>query len=437
MTETGRKIVYVAMSADFIHSGHLNIIAKARDLGEVVVGLLTDEAIARLKRLPLLTYEQRKIIVENIKGVERVIPQTSPYYRENLLEIRPHYVVHGDDWKSGVQQKIREEVIEVLTEIGGELIEPTYTQGLSSTNLVAGLRRHGVTAQIRQETFRRLLGARPLIRLLEAHNGLTGLIVEESRIETDDGIREFDGMWESSLTDSTSKGKPDNSSVDVSSRVHTIHQILEVTTKPIVVDADNGGLIEHFVLTVKTMERLGVSAIIIEDKIGQKRNSLFGTDVAQTQSTIQEFADKIQSGKSAQVSTEMMIIARIESLILKQGLDDAMQRAMAYVQAGADGVLIHSKESEPTEVLEFCRRFRAFSSSVPIVVVPSTYSTITEDELEAAGVNVVIYANHLIRAAYPAMVRTADSILRHQRCFEASQECMPIKDILKLIPVDS
>lgn len=429
------KIAYVAMSADFIHSGHLNIIQKARELGEVVVGLLTDEAIASYKRMPLLTYDQRLVIVENLKGVSRVIPQATPDYTDNLLALKPDYVVHGDDWQAGSGRQIRERVLETLKLWGGELVEPRYTEGLSSSHLISDLRRRGITTEIRQKSFRRLLDIKSLVRIMEVHNGLTGLIVEETRVETDNGYREFDGMWESSLTDSASKGKPDNSSVDVSSRVETIQQILEVTTKPIIVDADNGGLPEHFQFTVKTLERLGVSAVVIEDKIGSKRNSLFGTDVEQTQDSIEDFAQKIRTGKAAQAGEDFMIIGRIESLILGQGMEDALARAKAYVEAGADGIMIHSREKTPDEVLTFCEHFRRYTQTIPIVVVPSTYNTVTEDELEKAGVNVVIYANHLLRSAYPAMVRTAETILRHSRSLEANELCLPIKDVLNLIPV--
>ena len=431
------KKVYLAMSADFIHSGHLNIIHTARQLGEVTVGLLTDEAIAAVKRIPLLTYDQRKMVIENIKGVAQVIPQKTQDYTENLMNLKPDYVVHGDDWKTGPGRNIRERVLEVLKIWGGELVEPSYTEGLSSAHLANGLRRRGVTAEIRQKSLRRLIEIKPVVRIMEAHNGLTGLIVEETRIETEDGYREFDGMWESSLTDSTSKGKPDNSSVDVTSRVGTIQEILEVTTKPIIVDADNGGLPEHFAFTVKTLERLGVSAVIIEDKVGRKRNSLFGTesDVGQEQDTPEEFSEKIRIGKAAQVGRDMMIIARIESLILKQGQEDAMKRAEAYVAAGADGIMIHSTAKSPDEVLTFVAEFRKRYTSIPLVVVPTTYDSITEDELAAAGVNVVIYANHLLRSAYPAMVATAKTILESGRSLEAKEQCLPIKEILNLIPV--
>lgn len=429
------KTAYVAMSADFIHSGHLNIIQTARGLGRVVVGLLTDEAIASYKRMPLLNYEQRKIIVENIKGVDEVIAQNSVDYVENLQTLKPDYVVHGDDWKSGAASKIRERVIEALNEYGGELIEPAFTEGLSSTHLQRELRKNGITTELRQKNLRRLLEVKPIVRIMEVHNGLTGLIVEETRVETENGFREFDGMWESSLTDSASKGKPDNSSVDISSRVDTISQILEVTTKPIIVDADNGGLPEHFQLTVKTLERLGVSAVIIEDKIGRKRNSLFGldTDVSQNQDSIEDFAQKIKMGKAAQAAEDFMIIARVESLILGQGQEDALSRAKAYVEAGADGVMIHSKEEAPAEVFEFCKAFRKYTQTVPLVAVPSTYNIVREDELIDAGVNVVIYANHLLRSAYPAMVRTAETILENGRSYEANDLCLPVKEVLNLI----
>ncbi len=428
------KQVYVALSADFIHVGHLNILDKARGLGEVTVGALTDSAIATYKRLPLLTLEQRMLIYSNLKGVKSAIPQTTLDYTENLEKLRPDYVVHGDDWKSGPQSEIRQKVIATLSKWDGQLIEVPYSTGISASQLSAQIRSHGVTPQNRQSMLRRLLSAKPIVRILEVHNGLTGLIVENTILEKNGDRLEFDGMWESSLTDSTSKGKPDTSAVDVSSRVSTIDQILEVTTKPMIVDGDNGGLPEHFCFTVRTLERLGVSAVIIEDKVGAKKNSLFGTDVDQTQDSIEEFSDKISMGKKAQVTKDFMIIARIESLILGKGQRDAIKRAESYINAGADGIMIHSSSKDPKEVLDFCAEYKEKFSGVPLVVVPSTYAQVTEKELIEAGVKIVIYANHLIRSAFPAMTKTAESILEHGRCLEAGAACMPIKQIITLIP---
>ncbi len=428
------KKVYVGMAADIVHHGHVNILEEARKLGEVTVGLLTDEAIASYKRVPLIPWEQRKRIVENLVGVKTVVPQHTLDYVDNLRKLKPDYVVHGTDWRAGVQQKVRERVVQALSEWGGQLIEPEYTKDVSSTALINQITEQGTTAELRIKKLRRLLELKPIVRILEVHNGLTGLIVEKTKLFQDGKTEEFDGMWVSSLTDSIAKGKPDTKAVDVSSRVHTIDQIFEITTKPMIVDGDDGGLTEHFRFMVRTLERLGVSAVIIEDKVGAKRNSLFGTEVSQTQDSVQSFAEKIRAGKQARVTTDFMIIARIESLILKAGMDDALIRARAYVRAGADGIMIHSKEKEPTEVLEFCREFRRMDDLTPLVVVPSTYDTITEEELAAAGVNVVIYANHMLRSAYPAMVSTAEHILRHKRAHEASKQCMPIKEILTLIP---
>ncbi|NQU26843.1 MAG: phosphoenolpyruvate mutase [Candidatus Marinimicrobia bacterium] len=431
------KKVYVGMSADLFHFGHLNIINEAKKLGYLIVGVLTDEAIASYKRLPHVPYKQRKVIVENIRGVDEVVPQESLDYVPNLRKIKPDYVVHGDDWKTGVQKETRQRVINALNEWGGKLVEPTYTDGISSTQLIKAVTEKGTTPSKRQKTLRRLLDVKPVVRILEAHNGITGLIVEKTKITTNLGIREFDGIWLSSLTVSTSKGKPDTEVVDFSARFQTIDEILEVTTKPIIVDGDTGGDIEHFKFRVRTLERMGVSAIIIEDKIGTKRNSLFGTDVVQEQDTIQHFAKKISTGKNALVTSDFLIIARIESLILKQGMEDAINRAKAYIAAGADGIMIHSKEKDGKEIVEFCQQFRTFEPALPLVVVPSTYGHMTEKELGDLGVNIVIYGNHLIRSAYPSMVQTAETILKTNRCQEASEEyCMPIKEILTLIPED-
>ncbi len=428
------KKVYVSMSTDIIHHGHINIIEAARKLGDVTVGLLTDEAIAGFKRLPLLSYEQRKKVIENISGVKNVIPQETLDYGPNLRKLRPDYVVHGTDWRTGLQKRTREKVIGALAEWGGELIEPEYTKDISSTEIIEKINEIGTTPDTRLKKLRRLIELKPIVRIMEVHNGLTGRIVEKLKVSVGDSIKGFDGMWESSLTDSASKGKPDIELVDYTSRIQTIDQIFEVTTKPMIVDADSGGMAEHFVYTVKTLERIGVSAVIIEDKAGLKRNSLFGTDAGQQQDSIKNFCDKISEGKKAQVTDDFMIIARIESLILNKGIKDAIERAKAYINAGADGIMIHSKEKNPNEILDFCREYDRIENKVPLVAVPTTYNTITEEELSKAGVKIVIYANQLLRSAYPAMVKTAESILQHGRSYESEEYCMPIKEVLTLIP---
>ena len=429
------KIVYIGMSADLIHQGHLNIIHEGLKLGEVTIGLLTDEAIAGYKRLPLIAFNERKLIVENLKGVEKVIPQNTLDYVPNLIKLKPDFVVHGDDWKTGVQKEVRQQVIDTLAKWGGKLIEPNYTKGISSTDLISAVKAQGITPGKRMKTLRRLIGVKPIVRILEAHNGLTGLIAEKTQIQKDGRTIEFDGIWESSLTDSTAKGKPDTELVDFSSRFSTIEEILEVTAKPMIVDGDTGGRIDHFKFRVKTLERLGVSAIIIEDKIGDKRNSLFGTTVPQEQDSIEHFSQKIHEGKKSQVTEEFMIIARVESLILQKGMDDALLRSKAYIKAGADGIMIHSKNKDGKEIIEFCNQFKKFDQRVPLIVVPSTYAHMTENELMDLGVNVVIYANHLLRSAYPAMVNTAKSLLENSRGMEASNDyCMSIKEIITLIP---
>lgn len=428
------KKVYIGMSADLVHPGHLNIIRKGAELGEVVIGLLTDEAIASYKRMPYMTFEQRREVVEQLKGVSTVVAQCSLDYVQNLEKLRPDYVVHGDDWREGVQQSTRQRVIDTLAKWDGELIEIPYTKGISSTKLNAALKEVGTTPEVRLKALRRLLKVKPIVRLIDLHSGLTGLIIENTRVDTPRGPREFDGMWGSSLTDSTSKGKPDTEAVDVSARMTTLNEVLEVTTKPIVYDGDTGGKPEHFVFTVRTLERLGVSAIIIEDKTGLKKNSLFGTDVEQSQDTIDHFCHKIRVGKQAQATDDFMIIARIESLILDKPIEDAMERAQAYIDAGADGIMIHSRDKDPGTIFEFCHRYNLLRNRKPLVVVPSSYNTVTEQELVDHGVNIVIYANHLLRAAYPAMLRTAKSILEHQRSAEADAELLPLKDVLELIP---
>ncbi len=428
-----KKQVYIGMSADIVHPGHLNIIREAAKLGEVTVGLLTDSAIASYKRLPYLSFEDRKTIVENIVGVSKVIPQNTLDYRPNLEKLKPDYVVHGDDWKVGVQAKVRQNVIDTLDKWGGKLVEPKYTTGISSTKLNAAIREIGTTPEIRMKKLRRLIDAKKIVRIIEVHNGLSGLIAENVSVEKDDTIYEFDGMWSSSLTDSTSKGKPDIECVDLTSRITTLNHILEITTKPIIFDGDSGGLPEHFVFMVRSLERLGVSAVIIEDKIGLKKNSLLETAESQPQDDIRHFSNKINCGKKARVTNDFMIIARIESLITGAGQADALTRAKAYIDAGADSIMIHSKKEEPNEIFEFCKSYNRLSNTVPLVAVPSTYCQVTEAQLADFGVNIVIYANQLLRSAYPAMLNTAKLILASGRAKEAEQLCMSIKDIVTLV----
>lgn len=428
------KKVYIGMTADIMHPGLIHIINEATKYGDVIVGLLTDKAIAEHKRLPYLTYEQRKEVVENIKGVSEVIPQEEWSYVDNLKRIRPDYIIHGDDWKNGPLREIREQVFEVMNEQGGKMIEIPYTKGINSSSLDKEIKSIGTTPDIRLKTLRRLINAKPIVRILEAHDGLCGLIIENLEIQKGDKREVFDGMWSSSLTDSTSKGKPDIEAVDLTTRLQDLNNILECTTKPIIFDGDTGGKIEHFTFTVRTLERHGISAIIIEDKVGLKKNSLFGTDAIQTQDTIEGFCAKIKAGKEAQVTQDFMIIARIESLIAGKPMSDALERAYAYVEAGADGIMIHSKNKSGEDIKEFCLTFRQRYAHVPIVVVPTTYDHIHESELRKWGVNVVIYANHMLRAAYPAMMRVACTILENGRAQEVRDLCMPIKEILELIP---
>jgi phosphoenolpyruvate phosphomutase len=422
------------MSADLIHPGHINILRRAAGLGEVTIGLLTDAAIAGYKRLPHMTYEQRKAVVESLQGVHRVVAQETLDYVPNLRRLQPDYVVHGDDWRTGVQQQTRRRVIEALAGWGGQLVEVPYTQGISSTQLNESVKQIGTTPSVRLARLRRLLDTKPIVRIMEAHSGLTGLIVENAGAREDGQTREFDGMWSSSLTDSTARGKPDIEAVDISARLQTINELFEVTTKPLVFDGDTGGKPEHFTFTVRSLERLGVSAVIIEDKEGLKRNSLFGTEVVQTQSSIEDFCARLSIGKKAQITDDFMIIARIESLILEQGMADAVRRAEAYLEAGADGIMIHSRHPTPDEVFAFCDLFDKLPNRVPLVAVPTSYHQVTEAELADHGVNMVIYANHLLRAAYPQMVKVAEVILRHGRALEAEPYLAPIKEALAIIP---
>ena len=428
------KVVYLGMVGDILHPGLINIITEATKLGDVMVGLYTDKAIAAYRRLPYMTYEQRKQVVENIKGVTQVVAQDDYSYIPNLLKYKPNYIIHGDDWKEGRDSELRDAVFKTMHEIGGEVVEIPYTKGINSSSLGKDIRGIGTTPDIRLKALRRLIAAKPIVRILETHDGLSGLIAENLEIVHGPKINSFEGMWSSSLTDSTSKGKPDIEAVDLTTRMQDLTNILECTTKPIIYDGDTGGKPEHFAFAVRTLERNGISAVIIEDKIGLKKNSLFGTDAVQIQDSIEGFCHKIKIGKNAQVTDDFMVIARCESLIAGKSVDDALERCFSYVEAGADGIMIHSKNKTGEDIKQFCVKFRQKYTSIPIVVVPTTYNQIKEEELHRWGVNVVIYANHMLRAAYPAMLKCATTILENERSLETDPICMPIKEILELIP---
>lgn len=428
------KTVYIGMSADLVHPGHLNVIKKGAELGRVVIGLLTDEAIATYKRVPYLSFEQRREIIQNIKGVSDVMAQTTLDYEANLRAVRPAYVVHGDDWQSGVQRLTRQKVMDVLKEWNGQLIEVPYTQGISSTVLQKGIREIGITPDNRLKRLGRILGVKGFAVAMEAHNGLSGLIVEETTCQNESGTPvEFDAIWLSSLTDSFAKGKPDTEAIDFTSRLQTVNEIIEVTTKPIIFDGDTGGRIDQFPFMVRSLERLGVSAVIIEDKTGRKKNSLIEGPAQHEQDMTEDFCQKLKAGIRSRVTADFMIIARIESLILGKGLDDALSRAKAYVVAGAGGIMIHSKQQAADEVIAFATAFRRFAPKTPLVAVPSTYNNVTWAELAAAGFNIIVHANHLLRSAYPAMKKTALSILQNKKAASAEAGLISIPDFFNLI----
>ena len=428
------KKVYVSMIVDLLHAGHINILNEASKQGEVTVGLLTSTAINELNDTAYLKYQQRLDVVNSLSMVSNVIPQEDASYKENLMRLKPDFVVHGDDWKDGKHSKYRQEVIELLNEWSGELIEVEYSSDISDKNLKNQLMKLGVTTVHRLGRLRSLIKNKPIVRILEAHNALSALIAENTVVERNGEDVSFDGVWSSSLTDSTAKGKPDIEAIDMTSRINAVNDVFEVTTKPMIFDADTGGKIEHFEFTVKSLERTGVSAVVIEDKTGLKKNSLFGNDVSQTQDSIENFCDKISRGKAAQISDDFMIVARIESLILEAGMEDALIRAKAYIKAGADGIMIHSRHKDPTEIMEFMQKFRATDTITPVVVVPTSFNSVTVEEFIEMGVNVVVTANHMLRAAYPAMLNVAKSVLENGRSLEAEPDCMSIKEILEFIP---
>lgn len=427
------KKIYTCFCTDVIHEGHLNIIKEAQKYGEVIVGVLSDEAMVKFDKFPTVSFEERLKMVQEINGVSKVVVQKEIMYDEIVETIKPDYIIHGDNWKEEPLTSIRNNVLSLMKKIGGEVIEVPYTYNENVLLIDQRTKEKRAMPEYRRKRLRQLLNLRNIVKAIEVHSGLTGLIAEKTVVEHDGELDQFDAMWISSLCDSTAKGKPDIELVDMTSRFKTINDVCEVTTKPIIFDGDTGGKIEHFVYTVRTLERLGVSAVIIEDKIGLKKNSLFGTDVEQTQDTIEHFCEKISTAKRVQLTDDFMIIARIESLILEQGMDDALNRAKAYTEAGADGIMIHSRKKDPTEIIEFCDKFRKQDKETPIVVVPSSFNTITEAELAEHGVNIVIYANQLTRAAFPAMEDVAKDILKYHRAKEVDDRLMPIKKIISLI----
>ena len=427
------KTVYTCFCTDIIHEGHRNIINQARKYGKVVVGVLSDRAMIRYRRFPTVSFETRMELARGIEGVDEVIVQDEVMYDKVVGRLRPDYIIHGDNWREAPLNAIRENVLKALRQYGGELIEVPYTYNENVKRLDDRIKEKLAMPEFRRKRLRQLLQICPVVKTIEVHDGLTGLIAEKTIVENEDGLAQFDALWISSLCDSTAKGKPDIELVDMTSRFRTIDDVMEVTTKPIIFDGDTGGLTEHFVYTVRSLERMGVSAIIIEDKIGLKKNSLLGTDIEQTQDSVEHFCEKISAGKRIQLTDDFMIIARIESLILEKGMEDAIRRGHAYVEAGADGIMIHSRRKDAGEVLEFCDLFRKKDDSTPIVAVPTSFHEITEMELQEHGVNIVIYANQLIRSAFPAMEQTARDILKYHRAKEADKRLMPIKDIISLI----
>lgn len=427
------KKVYTCFCTDVIHEGHMNILRSAAKYGDVYVGVMSDEAMVGFNRFPTVSVEERMAIVKNTGLVKEVLLQREIMYDRVIAELKPDYVVHGDNWTEGPEAVIRDNVIGNLKKYGGELIEIPYTYNENVKRIDDQMKEKLAMPEFRRKRLRQLIAMRPIVKALEVHSGLTGLIAEKTVVESGGRLDQFDAMWISSLCDSTAKGKPDIELVDMSSRIRTIDDVMDVTTKPIILDGDTGGLIEHFVYNIRTLERMGVSAVIIEDKTGLKKNSLFGTEVEQTQDSIENFCNKISAGKKALRTDEFMIIARIESLILERGIEDALNRAFAYTRAGADGIMIHSRKESPDEILEFCRRFREKNENTPVVVVPTSFNSITEEELAAAGVNIVIYANQLTRSAFPAMQSTAVEILKNHRAFEVDSKLMPFGDIIRLI----
>ena len=427
------KTVYACFTTDVIHAGHLNIIREAQKYGRLIAGVMSDAALVKFDRFPTISQDERMALLKAQEGVSEVVLQDAVMYDRIIAQIKPDYVIHGANWLTGPQKAIRDNAEKALAATGGQIIDVPYTYNDDVKRTDARIRAKLMMPEFRRRRLRQLLQLRPIVKAIEVHSGLTGLLAEKTVVEHNGELDQFDAQWISSLCDSTAKGKPDIELVDMTSRFRTIDDVMEVTTKPIVFDGDTGGMIEHFVYTVRSLERMGVSAVIIEDKTGLKKNSLFGTEVKQTQDTIEHFCEKIAAGKKVQLTDDFMIIARIESLILEQGQEDALNRARAYVKAGADGIMIHSRKKDPAEIYAFCDAFRREDKTTPIVVVPTSFNTATEAELAGHGINLVIYANQLTRSAFPAMQKTAEDILRYHRAKEVDDRLMSVKQIITLI----
>ena len=427
------KKIYTCFCTDIIHEGHLNVLNEASKYGEVIVGVLSDQAVIKYLRFFTIDEKERVKMIENLPNVSKVVLQNNIFYDEIFDELKPDFVIHGDNWQKGHLKVIRDNVCSLCAKYGSKLIELSYTNNENISRIDAKMKEKLAMPEFRRARLKKLLKLCPIVKTIEVHSGLTGLIAEKTVVSSPKGLAQFDAMWISSLCDSTQKGKPDIELVDLSSRFNTINEIMEVTTKPIIFDGDTGGMIEHFVYAVRSLERMGVSAVIIEDKTGLKKNSLFGTEVEQTQDDIEHFCAKIKAGKNAQLTDDFMIIARIESLILEAPMDDALLRAKEYVKAGSDAIMIHSRKKDPREIYEFCDKFRSFDSKTPLVVVPTSFNEASEDELASHGVNIVIYANQLTRSAFLAMQGTAKDILLNHRAKEVDDRLMPIKDIISLI----
>ncbi len=430
-----KKRIYIGLSLDIIHHGHINLIKKSCKLGDLTVGLLTDKAITEQKKLPLLDFNNRKKILENIKGIKKIVPQNEWNYSSNILKYKPDIMVHGDDWNLTVSgKKLKDDSIKALNKINAKLVEIPYTKNISSTFLQDEMFNNGLLNKGRQNYFRRLINTKNICRILETHSPLSALIAEKTFVTNKSGKKiEFDGFWSSSLTDSTLKGKPDIEVLDIKERLSNVLDIFDVTTKPLIMDIDTGGKPEHFEINIRSLESSGISAVIMEDKKGLKKNSLFGSEVKQEQETIKNFSKKISIGKNA-TQKNIMIIARVESLILNKTINDALKRSESYLNAGADGIMIHSKDKSPKKIFQFSNKFRKKFNNIPLVVVPSSFNKVKENELINNGFNVVIYANHMLRSSYPAMKKVAKEILKNGRSFESDNSLLSIKDILNLIP---
>jgi len=400
------KTVYVGMVGDMLHVGHINILKTAARLGRVTVGVLTDRAVVGYKRLPLLAFEDRVRVVESIADVAAVVPQKTLSYVENLRALRPDYVVHGDDWRYGDQvSRARAEVIATLGEWGGELVEVAYTKGISSTAIHRSGAADALFSGTRQGRLRRLLAAKPTLRIVEAHSGLSAKIAAEVR--GPDGATGFDAVWQSGLTDAIHRGKSDGGAVDRGRRLQAVEEILDAGPLPLIYDGRAAGRPETVFDLTRALDKAGVSALCLGDRSDPDRT---GPEMSPAETVAQ-----IEAVRAACPTGAVMAISRIVVAAPGNGgsgaLDRALDRALALLEAGSDAVMFDSAADTAEPILDIAARLRRQRRDVPLFAAQSDRWGAPIHRFENAGIDAVVYETHLLRATVAPMRRAATALL--------------------------